>query len=367
MNKPDFSKYTEAQLRQVLTRIDTVRFPDRVKEIEEILSARVFPPTRAELNSVVVNAPSIATIADLWRRFGAFLIDFIILGIIGMAAGTVLQTQFAALGAWGRVIGFIITLILLGVSQSSLGGGQSLGMKVFGLRVVSRTGDMLGVRATVIRTTIFGIAYFLNGVNVNLGIGNEWGSIGIAVLVFGLAFSIFYMLIFNRRTRQSIHDLAVGAFVVKAGPGKVNFSTESIWRGHAAIAGVTIIAICIGGIVLSKHFLQSESLASLALTQQAIVKLPGVDGVNINLNSFPSSKGTTNRLLINAFVDASTPNPEALALQIAQTALKNCVEASNQDVIVVTLVSGYDIGIASSWRWRTYPHTPQEWRALPST
>lgn len=36
---PDYAQYTEAQLRQVLTRIDRERFPERVAEIEARLAA----------------------------------------------------------------------------------------------------------------------------------------------------------------------------------------------------------------------------------------------------------------------------------------------------------------------------------------
>lgn len=39
MNAPDFSKYNEIQLKQVLTRIDRERFPERVAEIEARLGA----------------------------------------------------------------------------------------------------------------------------------------------------------------------------------------------------------------------------------------------------------------------------------------------------------------------------------------
>lgn len=38
MDAPDFTKYDEAQLRQILTRIDRERFPDRVALIETQLS-----------------------------------------------------------------------------------------------------------------------------------------------------------------------------------------------------------------------------------------------------------------------------------------------------------------------------------------
>lgn len=367
MDEPDFSSNTEEQLRQILTRIDAVRHPERVREIEARLSAMASVSARAEVEPDSVNAPPIATIAGLWRRIGAFFIDMLILGIIGMAAGALFREQFAALGAWGRVVGFIVTLAYFGVTESLPGGGQSLGMRVLGLRVVSRTGEALSASAAFIRAAVFCLAYFLNGAGFDLGPANQWVAVGISALIFGLIFSVFYMLIFNRRTRQSIHDLAVGAFVVKAGADKVSLSTEPIWRGHAAIVGVAILAMSVGGFLISKHFLQGEPLASLTLIQQSIRMLPGVDRVSVNLNSFSSNNGTTNRLLINAVIDASAPNPEALAQRIAQVALKNYAEASRQNAIVVTLTSGYDIGIASWWRSTNYVHTPEEWRAPLST
>lgn len=39
MNVPDFSKYDETQLEQILSRIDRKRFPERVREIEARLEA----------------------------------------------------------------------------------------------------------------------------------------------------------------------------------------------------------------------------------------------------------------------------------------------------------------------------------------
>ncbi len=39
MERPDFSRYSEQQLRQILTRLDGERFPERLKEIEACLIA----------------------------------------------------------------------------------------------------------------------------------------------------------------------------------------------------------------------------------------------------------------------------------------------------------------------------------------
>lgn len=367
MDEPDFSSYTEVQLRQILTRIDAVRYPERVREIEARLAAMALAPPRAEVEPDSVGVPPAATIAGLWRRIGAFVIDMLILGVIGIVAGALFDTQFAALGAWGRVVGFVVTLVYFGVTESRAGGGQSLGMRLLGLRVVSRTGEALSAPAAFIRAAIFCVAYFLNGAGIDLGSFNPLVAVGFSVLIFGLIFSVFYLLIFNRRTRQSIHDLAVGAFVVKAGQGKVSLSTEPVWRGHAAVVGIAVVGLSVGGFLISTHFLQGEPFASLTLIQQSVTTLPGVDRVGVNLNSFSANNVTTNRLIINAVVDASAPNPEAIAQSIAQLALKNSAEASRQQAIVVTLTSGYDIGIASMWRSTNYAHTPEEWRSDAST
>jgi uncharacterized RDD family membrane protein YckC len=294
MDEPDFSTYTEAQLRQVLTRIDAARHPERVREIEARLSALASAPPPAMPGPDLSDSPRTATLAGVWRRIGAFVIDMIVLGIIGILAGALLHDQFAALGAWGRLVGFIVTLAYFGVTESRLGGGQSLGMRVLGIRVVSRTGEALSAPAAFSRAAILCLAYFLNGANINFGSAGEWGVIGISVLVFGLVFGVIYLLIFNRRTRQSIHDLAVGAFVVKADPGKLSVSLAPVWRGHAAILGVAILAIPAVGILSSKIFFPKGTLASLASIQQTVGTVPGVDHVGVNLNSFSSNGETTN-------------------------------------------------------------------------
>ncbi|HEX8406770.1 MAG TPA: hypothetical protein VF670_19255 [Duganella sp.] len=39
MDKPDFSRYSQEQLRQILTRLDVVRYPERAQDVEQRLAA----------------------------------------------------------------------------------------------------------------------------------------------------------------------------------------------------------------------------------------------------------------------------------------------------------------------------------------
>ena len=364
MDAPDYSQQTEQQLRQILGRIDAARFPERVQEIEARLASLALSPAQAKTEPVADDAPDVV-IAGLWRRIGACLIDGILLFLIGQAAGLVLYQQFSALGPWGVFVGVFITLVYFAVTQSSLGGGQSPGMRIMGLKVVSATGGMLGIAAACLRAAIFCLVFFLNGVVINLGPNKEWEwlNMGLLVLMFGLIFSIFYLLMFNRRTRQSTHDLAVGAFVVRAGSGKLRLPQTSIWRGHAGFIAAAVIVFA-GIALVSRQLVFKTELGPLVSALDKLQALPGMQGCSIFLMTTYVGNETRKYLSISATVDASLPDPQVFAQSMAQTVLNNYPEAFRQPMIVVSLRSGYNIGIASRWNITNFANTPEQWRAL---
>lgn len=356
MDTPDYSKHSAEQLRQILGRIDAVRFPERVAEIEARLAA---------LASVVPESAAAqpTLIAPLWRRLLAFIIDMFLLGLLGMALGALLHAQFAAMGPWGRLVGFVITLLYFGLTQSHLRGGQSAGMHLLGLRVVTRTGEPLGVAAAFVRAAIFCLAYFMNGAVIDLGLEHEWLSKAVFILIGVLIFSTYYLLLFNRTTRQSLHDLAVGAHVVHAGPGKLDLSFERIWRGHAAVVGVFAVIIAVASVVIPQQFPATDSLVAMGAAQQTISKLPGVGRTSVHHQTFKADGKTVHRLLISSVVDAGMPQRPLLAQRIALTALENYTDAGELNFVIVSLLSGYDIGIASSMHMTNFAHAPSEWRS----
>ncbi len=300
------------------------------------------------------------TIAGFWRRLFAFVIDMLVLGAVGFVLSLPLHEWFAALGAWGRAVGFLVALAYFGILESGWGGGRSLGKRVLGLRVVTRTGAMLGAPAAFGRTAIFCLAYFLNGASLTTTPGQEWITVIQSVVIGVLIVSLFYLLLFNRRTRQSLHDLAVGAYVVRAGPGAFALPALPVWRGHYAVVGATIVVLSVGGVLLARQ----PTMASLLATQQAISALPDVRAVTVSANVQLTSQARIRRLLIGGVIDASLGDPDGMAATMASIALDTYPEAKTQQQIVVTLASGYDIGIASRWRWTSYAWTPAQWRAL---
>ena len=64
----------------------------------------------------------------------------------------------------------------------------------------------------------------------------------LGVIVFGVGGSTLYLMVFNRRTRQGLHDLAVGSYVIRAGDtGPVE--TKPMWKVHWAILGLLLLTL----------------------------------------------------------------------------------------------------------------------------
>jgi uncharacterized RDD family membrane protein YckC len=124
-------------------------------------------------------------LAGWWRRVGATIIDYLIVGVvsalIGVAAGRV--TEYTL----GFVISMVYTVALL------VRGGQTLGMMAVGTRCVKDgTGDTLTVGPAVGR---YLLAYVLE------------------ITVIGGLLDVLWMLWDSKN--QTIHDKAVGSLVVR--------------------------------------------------------------------------------------------------------------------------------------------------------
>lgn len=364
MDAPDYSNHTPRQLRQILGRIDAARYPERVAEIEARLAGlQLTPPSWDAM--IDANAATLAPVAALWRRILASVIDTFLLGLLGIALGAVLHAQFSAMGPWGRLVGFVIALLYFGLTQSHLRGGQSAGMHLLGIRVVTRTGEPLSIAAALIRTAIFCVPYFLNGVEIDAAPGQEW--IGMALLVpIGLVSLISaYLVVFNHKTRQSLYDLAVGAYVVHAGQGRITLFVERIWRGHAVVAILLALGIVAGSVAIFPHLPNDASAQALRAAQRHIVDMPGVWRASVQHQTFKADGRTVHRLFVTAVVADASPQPQRqlLAQRMALAALDGYPEASQLDQVIVSMLAGYDIGIAHSMDATVYDHTPLQWRS----
>ena len=304
---------------------------------------------------------STQTIAGFWRRFGAFFIDCLLLGIVGMVIGLVFVDDLVAIGVWGRLLGFVIALIYFGILNSKIGNGQTLGKRLLKIKVVGRDGTPLSLLKSLLRFLPLGLPWFLNKAQFPTATLSAPLSLLLMVVIFGLGFSLIYLYLFNRRTRQSLHDLLVGSYVVTAqSTGEV--SASPIWRPHLLVCALFILSTS------SLQFFvpdlaESESFSSFLRAYHAVTAEPGVINAKLNKDTLSSGRGKTTSVNLFAFLDAPDINNEQLARRLATIVLETDTSTMNVDAVRVTLVYGYDIGIASSWRSHNFSRTPAEWNA----
>ena len=100
--------------------------------------------------------------AGFWRRVGAFVIDGLVLGLVGALLGWTMFETLAQLGIWGRAVGFSIALLYFGVMNSHLTGGRTLGKRLLSIRTQRLDGSLLSLPRSFARYSVLGLPWFLN-------------------------------------------------------------------------------------------------------------------------------------------------------------------------------------------------------------
>jgi uncharacterized RDD family membrane protein YckC len=308
----------------------------------------------------------VRAIAGFGQRVGAFLVDCVLLGAIGIVAGFFLTDEFVRLGAWGRLLGFSVAIAYFGPLNSRLNGGQTLGKRLLKIKVVARDGAALSVPKSFLRFLPLGAPWFLNHAQFpDSALFSFWGYV-VSIIIFGLGLSVVYLFVFNRPARQSLDDLLVGSYVVAANAvGPVAAAAPR--RIHLVVCMLLVVA---AGVIpyFTKDLAAGEPFASMILVQRTVTSVPWVVNAQVNKGkNFRSGTGKASSTTTYMGIVADCRDPDiknaARATQLAKLALSADSSAASLDVIQVTLVYGYDIGIASSWRSQTNEHSPAEWLA----
>ena len=97
------------------------------------------------------------------RRIGAFIIDMLLLGVVGLSLVYLIPEIFDALGRWSFMTGYLIAGLYFSIFDSTILTGQTIGKKVLNLRVVNRDGATVGLVSVAARFLLALTPWFLNG------------------------------------------------------------------------------------------------------------------------------------------------------------------------------------------------------------
>ena len=309
-------------------------------------------------------------ISGFWRRVFAFLIDAAALGVVGLIIGTIFFRFFSELGVWGRLVGFVISLLYFGIGNSTLTGGQTLGKRILNIKVVGKDARPISLPRSFSRFMILGPPYFLNGAAVSPDVlVHPVFSFLLVLIVFAMGGAIIYLFVFNRKTRQSLHDLVVGTTVVKADPPP-GWQAPSVWKGHLAMVCILVAAVVFGTAVVVPRLLHTEFLSDLTAVQKSIHDTGLVHFASVSVGkSFGTHKSAngvekweTTYFSTNAMLKYKPQHYDEVFNEIASIMLDRFPDAGDKDLLIINLTYGYDIGIASSWVRRTQKYPPRQWR-----
>lgn len=328
--------------------------------------------SQAESNDIQQPEKPKPKICGFWRRLFAFIIDVSILGIVGIAMGAMFYDSFAELGGWGRLLGFTVAFLYFGLLNSSIGNGQTFGKRLLKIQVVDKDSKTISISKSILRFMLLGIPYFLNGALIPPDILiNTFISLILGLIVFFGCGAIAYLYIFNRETRQSLHDLIIGTYVINVGSEK-ELIIKPVWKGHLVVVSILFFTVIGLTVFVVPKFAAKEPFSDLLAVQKNIQQsgLVHVATVTVgkssvtNIGTEQSGKWESTFFATNAVLIHRPSDYNAVATQIASIIFKIYPKVMEKDSLVINASYGYDIGIASAWKSQRVQHSPQEWKDL---
>jgi uncharacterized RDD family membrane protein YckC len=340
-----------------------------------------FPPL-VTANSISASdvLPRSRAIGALWRRVLAVAIDGIIIACAEFAITVPFFERLSRLGLWGPLVGFWLVFPYFAVMDSGLGKGQTVGKRLMRIQVIGRDGAPVSFWRSVIRYTVFAIPILVDAMLLP-NTRTPWAiSTLISVIVFGLGGTTLYLVLFNRRTRQGLHDLAAGSYVAEANDNG-SLKVQSIWEGHWVILGLLFLLFSLSIWSGRDNVARQGALYPEMFEDMRLVE--GMEGVqsasvqDMTLNN--SNDGKNKILVVNVYwigksIKSEADNKtwaasfghqwdggEAVADQVAKVVVEHDSTVQEHDLFKIVIIRGYNLGFGHAQVSYFYQHTPAEW------
>lgn len=299
------------------------------------------------------------------RRSSAFAIDAALLSLFGLLLGKLFAAQFAKMGGAGVVVGLGISWLYFGLLNSRLNAGQTIGKRLLRLTVVGSDGRLISVGRSLARASVVSLLLSQCGnLTERCMVGNT-----AAIAVGGIVAGNLFLLAFNRRSRQLVHDLLSQTHV---------YRTSSLGQGRAPLTPAARALVC-GAVVLiaigGGELLGSSCNPSLQPMLITINKLNALDGIYnascMNLSARksygpgdgPKAGAALQTLQVSVCVKEPPVDSETLKTQIAKTVIDSYPALQSVQSIQIAVHYGYNIGIAGSYSGTATMDSPEKWRA----
>lgn len=268
--------------------------------------------------------------APRWRRLLAFMLDGLLLGLIGTGPAMYLGPLVQPLGMWGHLL-FVPAMVLYrGLSQGI--SGCTPGQYLLGLRVVRADGSKPGWGAVLLRTGVLSLGLGTMGMTMP---GNSWAEVGIRLIGGLCGASSLYLALFEGQ-RRGLHDLVAGTVVVRRG---VQPAVGPVARIHGL--GVALLAV-----VPALLGVPSAPRSSIQVLQQSLSADPRLRDVQVWEEPVESQGQTAGLLRVEAWW-MGEPGAVGAWMEEVEKSVR-ASKISGVEILTVELTSGWDVGFAAA-------------------
>lgn len=311
------------------------------------------------------------SITTFWVRIFAFALDSAILGITGFLLAIPLNGFFVSLGNEGIFVGFFISLLYFTIMNSNLAKGQTLGKRFLKIQSLDKNGNYLSISKSLVRTLILIIPFFF--VNYQYPFLPPYSIVStiISLFFFNCIIFIIVFYIFNKSSRQGLHDLAINSIVANTfrneEPQEIKKANTSAFL-YASAFVVFFIGIAIfTGSRIKQNFPELNPIVQKLSEDKEVINASAKKGIK---TTYLNKEKTQYKFLtIDLSVsDLPSPNASAKTPETVLRAVENVITISpdinKPDSININLIKQYNIGIAKSLRSVSYSKTKEEWTAM---
>lgn len=312
--------------------------------------------------SEIVEANAGTYVAPVWRRCSAYIADSILLGFVGVGIAEALSRQLSQLSPWGVFVGFFVSALYFALFDSRIGNGQTLGKRLFKVRVLDVHGKLISFGKALARSMIFAIPIVGNELRLPAA-RTPWAvSAFIFVVVLWVGGSTIYLITVERLNRQGLHDLAIGSYVVHA-DHEGDVEAKAVPQMHWMILGCLLLAVTACAAALDDWSEKQPISFEFRHDVGLIENIDGVERVRIGERLTHGLTGGAKKTLYISVARKTKPaNEEAFASGVVNTVLRADQKLQGYDLINVRLLYGYDIGIASHWDKREFEQSQADWQ-----
>jgi len=234
--------------------------------------------------------------------------------------------------------------------DSRIANGQTLGKRALGVAVRDSDGEAIGVGRSMLRTLVWLVPVTLNGWALPV-MSNPAAAWIAGVILFGIGGAVLVTMVFNRRTRQGLHDMLTNTYVLRLTGEPVESLPAPAKLQWILSGGMVLLALIVAsasGLIASRL---GTSLQQMTELQEELQKDPRFFSVSVFDQRLYEGEGDTSRALrIQAWYKGVPADSARSAIlnDIAKVAL-TVDGVERYDLIRVDVKAAYDLGIASGY------------------